>query len=166
MAKIFRFNAEGRAFVQQPVPEKFTLKSIPESSTTVSIFASGALGADSVLDREQSNPKQDLPWYERPNGTCNFLQPTLINMGDDKPLHLMFPVHWSESLAVLPQARNLARELNALLVVMLYGEASDNDIESLSLEFAKARVLPLWIGEKNRRKFDRIIAMLLNKTYH
>lgn len=165
MEKIFRFNAEDRAFMKQPLQELFTPKSIPEASTTLGIVTSGAVGADSVLDREQSNPKQDLPWYERPNGTCNFLQPTLINMGDDKPLHLMFPVHWRESLDVLPQARNLARELNALLVVMLYGEASDSDIESLSLEFAKARVLPLWIGEKNRRKFDRIIAMLLNKTY-
>jgi hypothetical protein len=100
------------------------------------------------------------PWYEKPDGTCNIQQPTLINMGDDKPLHLMFPVHWSKSLNVLDDAKKLASQLDAFLVLVLYGEASESEMASLTLEFATARVLPIWLGQKNRQQFDKVTAVL------
>lgn len=102
-------------------------------------------------------------WYESPDGTCTILQPTLVNMGEGKPLHLMFPVHWAKSLEVLPQAKQMANSLQAMLVLLLHGEASDNEIVSLIVELAEAEVLPLWIGEQNRQKVDRIISMLSNQ---
>lgn len=104
------------------------------------------------------------PWYEGPDGTCNLDKPTLINMGEDRPLHLMFPVHWSDAVDVLPEAKRLASERDAFLVLLIYGEASDREIQSLILELADAQVLPLWIGEENRRKLDRIITMLSRRS--
>lgn len=104
------------------------------------------------------------PWYESPEGTCNILAPTLIPMGDDKPVHLIFPVHWSQAGNELLKAKKLAREKNALLVLMLYGEAPDSEVQSLVLKLAEAQVLPLWIGEQNRKKFDRVVAMLSGRA--
>jgi hypothetical protein len=100
------------------------------------------------------------PFYEGPNGTCKFDKPTLINMGEDRPLHLMYPVHWSHVHHVLPSAKTMASKHDALLVLLIYGEASDSEIQSLILELADAQVLPLWIGEENRKKLDRIITLL------
>ncbi|NEP53213.1 MAG: hypothetical protein F6K65_32200 [Moorea sp. SIO3C2] len=104
------------------------------------------------------------PWYEGPHGTCNLLKPTLIHMGDDKPLHLMFPVHWTEAIDALPQAKIMARQLDGFLVLLLYGQASDQEIQSLVLELAESQVLPLWLGWQNRKRFDRIVAMLSNHS--
>ncbi len=104
------------------------------------------------------------PWYEGPDGTCNLDKPTLINMGEDRPLHLMFPTHWSEAVDILPEAKRLASERDAFLVLLIYGEASDHAVQSLILELADAKVLPLWIGEENRKKLDRIIAMLSRRS--
>lgn len=115
---------------------------------------------NSRTDSDEGYMEDDRPWYESPDGSCNFLEPTLINMGEDKPLHLIFPVHWSEAIALLPEAKNMADEREAFLVLMLYGEASDIEIQSLILELADAQVLPLWVGEDNRKKFNRIIDML------
>ena len=103
------------------------------------------------------------PWYERPDGTCNLDQPTLINMGEDRPLHLMFPIHWTQAVDILPEAKRLASERDAFLVLLIYGEASDQAVQSLILELADAQVLPLWIGEENRKKLDRIIKMLVHQ---
>ena len=105
----------------------------------------------------------ERPWYEGPDGSCHLIEPTLIKMGDDQPCNLMFPVHWSEAMCVLPEAKKRAHELNAFLVLMLYGEASDSEIQSIVLELADAQVLPLWIGEHNRKKFDKIVEMLSQK---
>jgi len=116
------------------------------------------------MNSDKAHLGNNRPWYEGPDGSCNLLTPTLINMGEDKPLHLMYPVHWTDSLDVLPLAKNMASEQDALLVLMLYGEASDSEIASLILELADARVLPLWIGEQNRKKFNRIVAMLSGKA--
>lgn len=104
------------------------------------------------------------PWYEGPDGTCNLDRPTLINMGEDRPLHLMFPVHWSKAVEILPEAKSLAIAQDAFLVLLIYGEASDREIQWLVLELADAQVLPLWIGEENRKKLDRIIAMLSQRS--
>ncbi|NEP29640.1 hypothetical protein, partial [Moorena sp. SIO3I6] len=60
----------------------------------------------------------------------------------------------------LPQAKTMARQLNGFLVLLLYGQASDQEIQSLVLELAEAQVLPLWLGWQNRKRFDRIVAML------
>lgn len=103
--------------------------------------------------------ENDRLWYEGPDGMCNLFTPTLLNLGDDKPLHLLFPVHWRESLAILPKAKQLASEQDAFLVLMLYGDASDHEIRALVIELADAQVLPLWLGDQNRKKFDRIVAM-------
>lgn len=108
--------------------------------------------------------ENDHLWYEGPDGTCNLLTPTLLNLGDDKPLHLLFPVHWHESLAVLPSVKQLASEHDAFLVLMLHGEASDHEIQALVIGLADAQVLPLWLGEQNRKKFDRIVEMFSRQT--
>lgn len=113
------------------------------------------------IDKTNENRR---PWYEGPDGTCNLDKPTLINMGEDRPLHLMFPVHWSEAVDILPEAKRLASERDAFLVLLVYGEASDQEIQSLILELADAQVLPLWIGEENRKKLDRIITMLSRRS--
>lgn len=118
----------------------------------------------SQIDSDEAYVEDNRPWYESPDGTCNFLEPTLINMGEDKPLHLIFPVHWSEAVELLPEAKNMANERDAFLVLMLYGEASDSEIQLLIIELADAQVLPLWVGEENRRKFNRIIEMLSSST--
>ncbi|HAG79748.1 MAG TPA: hypothetical protein DD379_18770 [Cyanobacteria bacterium UBA11162] len=104
------------------------------------------------------------PWYEKPDGTCNLDQPTLVNMGEGQPLHLMFPVHWTQSVEVLPDAKKMANDLQAMLVLLIHGEASDKDIASLIMQLAEAEVLPLWIGEQNRRKVDHIITMLSSQV--
>jgi hypothetical protein len=104
--------------------------------------------------------KNDCPCYEESDGTCKIIQPTLINMGDDKPLHLLFPAHWSEALYILPEAKQMTLALDAFLVLVLHGEASEDQIESLVLKLAEAKVLPLWIGKENRRKFNQITARL------
>lgn len=109
---------------------------------------------------QPSKPKNDHQWYERADGTCKFENPTLINMGDDRPPNLFFPVQASEALSVLAKAKYIANELDALLVLLLYGEIADLEMASLILELADSRVLPLWVGEKNRTKFDRIVAIL------
>lgn len=113
-----------------------------------------------MRETEETYQENNPPFYEGPDGTCKFDQPTLINMGEDRPLHLMYPVHWSHSLHVLPSAKTMASKHEALLVLLIYGEASDNEIQSLILELADAQVLPLWIGKENRKKLDRIIALL------
>lgn len=115
---------------------------------------------DTCMESNQTYLENERPWYEGPDGTCNIIQPTLLKMGEDKPLHLIFPVHWREASSVLPEAKAMAREHDAFLVLMLYGEASDSEIQSLVLEFAEAQVLPLWIGEQNRMKFNKVIGML------
>ncbi|MDP8964136.1 MAG: hypothetical protein M3O33_09170 [Cyanobacteriota bacterium] len=102
--------------------------------------------------------ENNRPWYESIDGTCTFQEPTAIYMGDDKPLHLLYPVHWKEWFGVLAKANSLARELNALLVVMLYGDVSLDHMKFLVLEFAEARVIPIWIGEENRKKFASTVA--------
>lgn len=104
-------------------------------------------------------------WYESPDGLCNIQQPMLINMGEDKPLNLLFPIHWSESLPVLPEAQNQAKNLNAILVLMLYGDVSLEKMLSLAVEFASAKVLPLWIGAENRSKFNQAIAMIVSGQF-
>lgn len=115
------------------------------------------------MDINEANEKR-RPWYEGPDGTCSLDKPTLINMGEDRPLHLMFPTHWSQAVDVLPEAKRLASERDAFLVLLIYGEASDQAIQSLILELADAQVLPLWIGEENRKKLDRIITMLSQRS--
>jgi hypothetical protein len=101
-----------------------------------------------------------LPWYEEPDGTCRLDEPTLVNMGEEKPLHLMFPIQWDLVREALPDAIAMAKDLNAMLVLLIYGEAADSEIASLIVEFASNEVLPLWIGEQNRKKVQRIIEIL------
>lgn len=101
-----------------------------------------------------------LPWYEGPDGTCTLDEPTLVNMGEGKPLHLMFPLQWDIVREALPDAIAMAKDLNAMLVLLIYGEAADSEIASLIVEFASNEVLPLWIGEQNRKKVERIIEIL------
>lgn len=103
------------------------------------------------------------PWYEKPDGTCNLDQPTLVTMGEGQPVHLMFPVHWTQSLQILPQAKKMAGELQAMLVLLIHGEASDREIAELIIQLAGTEVLPLWIGEQNRRQVDQIITMLASQ---
>jgi hypothetical protein len=112
------------------------------------------------MDTNQANLKNGSIWDESSDGTCNLLEPTLIYMGEDLPLHLMFPVHWREALSILPDAQKMARQQDAFLVLMLSGKASESEIQSLILELAKAQVIPLWVGEDNQRKFDEILAKL------
>ena len=101
-----------------------------------------------------------LPSYEAPDGTCTLDEPTLVNMGEEKPLHLMFPIQWDLVREALPDALAMAKDLNAMLVLLIYGETADTEIASLIVEFASNEVLPLWIGEKNRKKVERIIEIL------
>ena len=105
-----------------------------------------------------SGIENNRPWYESTDGTCTIQEPTAIYMGDDKPLHLLYPVHWKEYFGVLAKAKSLAREVNALLVLMLYGDVSSDHMKFLVLEFAEARVIPIWIGEENRKKFANTVA--------
>lgn len=109
-----------------------------------------------LIEAVKAYLKNDCPWYENPDGTCTVLQPTVLNMGDDLPLHLLFPVHYSQTLCVIPQAKQMGRELNAFLVLMVYGEVSESQMEFLILELAEAQVIPLWIGEENRKKFTTV----------
>lgn len=102
------------------------------------------------------------PWYESADGACIIQEPTLINMGDDQPLHLLFPVYWREWLFILPKANRLASELNALLILMPYGDLSLEQMKQLVLEFAHKSILPLWVGEENRSKFNCAVALLNN----
>lgn len=101
-----------------------------------------------------------LPWYETADGTCKIKTPTLVNIGDDRPLHLLFPVDWQEWLSVLPSARNLATINDAILVMVLSGEVSFEQMQFLILEFAAECVLPLWVGTENRHKFNCAVVRL------
>ncbi|MCA1995583.1 MAG: hypothetical protein LDL41_26570 [Coleofasciculus sp. S288] len=109
------------------------------------------------------DPSHNFPWYETPDGTCQIHEPTVIDMGDDRPRHLFFPIHWSESLSILPEAKNQACELNATLVLMLHGEVTLDQMTSLVLELATHCVLPFWVGEENRRTFDSAIAIAVSR---
>lgn len=104
--------------------------------------------------------KNHHPWYETVDGACMIQEPTLINMGDDKPHHLLFPVNWQEWLNVFPQARNLARQHDALLVFVLYGEISLEQMKALIVDFAEKSILPLWVGKSNRNKFNYAVCEL------
>jgi hypothetical protein len=73
---------------------------------------------------------------------------------------LIYPAHWTQARGIVLEAKKLARENDALLVLMLYGEAPDIEVQALVLDLADAQVLPLWIGEQNRKKFDKAIAWL------
>lgn len=112
-----------------------------------------------------SYPENYCYWYESHDGLCKIQKPTLIHMGEDKPLHLLFPTHWSESLSILPNAQNQARNLDAILVIMLYGEISLEKMIVLVIEFASAKILPLWVGGENRSKFDQAIAMIVSGQF-
>ena len=109
-----------------------------------------------LIEAVKAYLKNDCPWYENPDGTCTILQPTVLNMGDDTPLHLLFPVHYSQTLSVIPEAKQMGRELDTFLVLMVYGEVSESQMECLILELAQAQVIPLWIGEENRKKFTTV----------
>ncbi len=111
----------------------------------------------------QTNPVR--PWYENADGTCKVQIPTLVSMGEDRPQCLMFPAHWSQSSSVLPKAKNMASELDAILVLLIYGDISYSEITALILELAEDRILPLWIGENNRKKFDRIVGLLCGQSW-
>lgn len=102
------------------------------------------------------------PWYESADGTCRIQTPTLVNIGDDRPLHLLFPVDWKEWLSILPVAKNLATINDAVLVIVLSGEVSFEQMEFLILEFAAECVLPLWVGKENRHKFNCAVVRLSN----
>ncbi|HEY9822798.1 MAG TPA: hypothetical protein V6D35_18805 [Candidatus Sericytochromatia bacterium] len=106
--------------------------------------------------------KKKRPWYEAADGSCAVEKPMLIDMGDDKPLHLLFPIECSKSLLILPEAQNLASKLDALLVLMLYGEVSLEEMQSLVLHFATESTLFLWIGEKNWKMFNDTLERFLN----
>lgn len=86
-------------------------------------------------------------------------QPTLIGMGDDRPAYLMYPTHWHEALGQLPAAKKLARERDALLVLVLDGEIALDEMKSLVAEFALAQVIPLWLSEESQSKFNTAVAM-------
>jgi hypothetical protein len=91
--------------------------------------------------------------------TCKITQPTSIAMGDDRPAYLMYPTHWHEALSRLPEAKKLARERDALLVLVLDGEISLNEMRFLVVELALAQVIPLWLSEENQSKFNTAVAM-------
>lgn len=99
-------------------------------------------------------------WYEADDGTCRIKTPTLINIGDDKPLHLLFPINWKELLSILPSAKNLASVNDAILVLVLSGELSVEQMQLLIIELAVECVLPLWVGKENRDKFNCAIVRL------
>jgi len=90
---------------------------------------------------------------------CNISQPTLTNMGEDRPAYFMYPRHWYEAIGRLPEAKKLARERDALLVLVLDGEISLDEMKSLVAEFAVAQVIPLWLSEENQSKFNTAVAM-------
>lgn len=100
------------------------------------------------------------PWYETTDGTCKIQAPTVVNIGDDRPLHLLFPADWKDSLSILPLAKNLATINDAILVIVLSGEISFEQMQLLILEFAAECVLPLWVGKENRHKFNCAIVRL------
>ena len=102
------------------------------------------------------------PWYEAADGTCRIQTPTLINIGDDRPLHLLFPADWKEYSAILSSAKNLATINDAILVIVLSGKVSFEQMQFLILEFAAEGVLPLWVGKENRYKFDCAVVRLSN----
>ena len=87
------------------------------------------------------------------------IQPTVIEMGEDGIAYLLYPVFWREWLTKVYEAKKLAREHDALLVLVLYGEVSLTEMKSLVLELAEAQVIPLWLGEENQSKFNLAIAM-------
>jgi hypothetical protein len=102
------------------------------------------------------------PWYEAADGSCKIKTPTLVNIGDDKPLHLLFPVDCKEWLSILPSAKNLATINDAVLVVVLFGEISFEQMQLLILKFAAECVLPLWVGKENRDQFNHAVVSLSN----
>ncbi len=112
------------------------------------------------LNSDQSTQDNQFPWYK----SSDIREPRLIYMGDDRPLLFLFPTSWQESLAVLPSAKNLASEQNALLILMLYGELSNNEMKVLLLELVAQQVVPLFIGESNRRRFNQAIKSLSNRS--
>jgi hypothetical protein len=91
--------------------------------------------------------------------SCKITQPTVIGMGDDQPAYLMYPTHWHKALGQLPTAKKLARERDALLVLVLDGEISLDEMKFLVAEFAIAQVIPLWLSEENQSKFNTAVAM-------
>ena len=116
------------------------------------------------LNSDQLSQDNHLPWYEASDSTCVIREPTLIYMGDDRPLLLLFPTSYQESLAVLPSAKKLASEQNALLILMLYGELSNDEMKVLLLELIAQQVVPLFIGESNRRKFNQALKSISNRS--
>lgn len=116
-----------------------------------------------LMQSQAASSPNSRPWYEKEDGTCTILEPTLVDIGANQPPHLMFPVHWAKSLEILPKAKQIADEHQAMLVLLLHGEASNSEIMSLVLQLAETQVLPLWIGEQNRRKVGQIISMLSNQ---
>lgn len=100
-------------------------------------------------------------WFQDTEAVCNIPEPILINMGDDLPLHLMFPVHWSKCLNVLSTAQRIASKQDAFLVLMPYGNASDVEIARLMLELSYSQVLALWIEDENREKANQIMAEIV-----
>lgn len=117
-----------------------------------------------LIEAVKAYLKNDCPWYENPDGNCTILQPTVVNMGEDIPLHLLFPVHYSQTLSVIPAAKQMSREVDAFLVLMVYGEVSESQMEFLILELAQAQVIPLWIGEENRKKFSTVTNKLRTQS--
>jgi hypothetical protein len=87
------------------------------------------------------------------------IQPTLLEMGEDGIAYLLYAVFWPEWLTKVYEAKKLARQHDALLVLVLYGEVSLTEMKSLVLELAEAQVIPLWLGGENQRKFNLAIAM-------
>lgn len=102
------------------------------------------------------------PWYETTDGVCKIQTPTIVNMGDDRPLHLLFPVDWKEWQSILASAKNLATINDAILVLVLSGEVSFEQMQFLILELAAEYVLPLWVGKENRQKFNCAVVRLAN----
>lgn len=102
------------------------------------------------------------PWYETTDGTCKIQTPTLVNIGDDRPLHLLFPIDWKEWRSILPAAKKLAILHDAVLVIVLSGQISFKQMQFLILELAAECVLPLWIGKENRHKFNCAVVRLAN----
>lgn len=94
------------------------------------------------------------PWYEATDGSCKIQTPTLVNIGDDRPFHLLFPIDWKEWRSILASAKNLATIHDAILVLVLSGEVSFEQMQFLILELAAECVLPLWVGKENRHKFN------------
>jgi hypothetical protein len=107
--------------------------------------------------------KNHCPWYEANDGTCRIKKPTIINMGEDRPAHLLFPINWEQCFNVLPHANNLASQNDAFLVFVLSGEISLEQMKSLIIKFADKGILPLWIGKENRNKFNNAVVELAKK---